>query len=482
MKTSLPFSVYAAFLGAFAAIFALNAVSASTALLSNFYAATLPEMSKATSIYLVAEITFMSTIPIWLRFFSPQRLLNLAGAGFLLSSLAAFSVLEIDSFVLVRALQGAFGGLLLPLPYILIKTEVDIQQQKGAITTFTALTITAPILGPLLGLSLPVEYISYMFIFIALIVLPCLFVKSDTLKKTQEPSETDKISYSNLAGFACLCLGFGLLVWALEHFYLWGGLSDRYVRALVFAGITFGIAGLIWQSLQKKPLFDLRLFQHVESAAVLMMSALMGVIVYGLLYLVPYYLITVHNATPQTIFKVILFAAVPQIILLPVFIKVRDKFPAYSLISLAFVVLGSMSLVLSSMGIDFGPDQFLTVQVLRSLGLLLLVLPLSMIMLSAAPAELSSSMGTQYSFFRTLGGAFSIAGITAYINTRANTYRLDNLAYGEPGENLNSLSYVYAFNDAFGYLSYALFICAALSVYFYFYHKNSNKNAELSTT
>ncbi|MDT0595121.1 MFS transporter [Glaciecola petra] len=482
MKMSLPFSVYAAFLGAFAAIFALNAVSASTALLSNFYAATLPEMSKATSIYLVAEITFMSTIPIWLRFFSPERLLNLAGAGFLLSSLAAFSVVQIDSFVLVRALQGAFGGLLLPLPYILIKTQVDNEQQKSAITAFTALTITAPILGPLVGLSLPVELISYMFIFIAFIALPCLFVKSNALKNTQVSSAPDKLSYPNLAGFICLCLGFGLIVWALEHFYLWDGLSDKHIRALVFAGLTFTIAGLIWQSLQKQPLFDLRLFKYVESATVLMMSALMGVIVYGLLYLVPYYLITVHNATPQTIFKVILFAAVPQIILLPIFIKVRDKFPAYSLISLAFVVLGAMSVVLSSMGVDFGPDQFLTVQLLRSLGLLLLVLPLSMIMLSAAPAELSSSMGTQYSFFRTLGGAFSIAGITAYINTRANTYRLDNLAYGEPNENLNSLSYVYAFNDAFGYLSYALFACAALSGYFYFFHKKSKNSVEISTS
>lgn len=473
MNTPLPFAVLASFLGAFAAIFALNAVSASTSLLSIFYTATLPEMSKATSIYLVAEITFMSTIPIWLKFFSPQRLLGLAGAGFFLSSLAAFSMQQIDSFVIVRAIQGAFGGLLLPLPYILIKTLVAPKQQKGAITTFSALTITAPVLGPLVALSLPVEYISWVFVFIAVIVMPCLLVKSQAIELDPKASQTNKISYANLAGFVSLCVGFGLLVWGLEHYYLWGGLSNQYVRSLFLAGLTFGLVGIIWQSMQSAPLFDLRLFRYAQSSAVLVMSALMGVIVYGLLYLIPYYLITVHNATSYTIFKVILFAAVPQIILLPLFIKIRDMFPAYTLISLAFVLLASMSIVLSTMGIDFGPDQFLSVQVLRSLGLLLLVLPLSVAMLSAAPDALSASMGTQYSFFRTLGGAFSIAGITAYINIRANTYQLDNLAYGQPGEDLIALSYVYAFNDAFGFLSYTLLTCAALSMYFYFYHKQS---------
>jgi len=471
MTLRFTFSVYASFFGAFAAIFALNAVTASTALLSNFYMATLPEMSKATSIYLIAEIALMPTIPIWLKLVTLKRLLNFSGAGFILSSLAAFSMTDADGFVIARAFQGAFGGLLLPLPYLFIKSDVAPEQQKSAISIFTTLTITAPILGPMVALSLPVSHVSWLFTLVAVFTLPCLLVASQKKEKREGP-----FLLSNLFGFILLCVGLGLFVWAVEHIQLWGGLSNQTFRTFTFSSLTLIVAGLIWQSAQNTPLFDLRLFKYIESAFVLFMSMLMGVVVYGLLYLIPYYLITVHSASPSTIFKVILYAAIPQILLLPVLLWLRDKLPAYMLISTSFFVLGVMSLILSYMGVDHGPQQMLNPQLLRAAGISLLVLPLSLIMLNAAPSHLHNSMSTLYSFFRTLGGALSIACISAYINFRANTYRLDNLAYGQPDNTLEALSYVYAFNDAFGYLSYALLFCCGLSIMMGFQlHKRRSK-------
>lgn len=448
--------LYVAFCSAAATIFGLNAVSVATPSLAYTLSAELGEISTATTVYLLMEIIFMCSLPVWLRYAGATQLLKWGSLGFLLSSLACFAAPDLTSLIVSRAIQGAFGGVLLPLPLLLVQQLLPKSLQYEGMNRYGMSTIVIPVLAPLLTLSLPPELIQWVFIVVGALALPGCFIFTEK-KEVSRGERVANIELGSLCSFIVFAFGVGVLVLIIEYYHQWGGFSELKLQLSLLLGLTMLLCGITWQTRYTAPLFDWRLFTHAKATKVLFMSLLSGSIVYGMIYLIPLYVVMVHEASPSVVFSVVLAAALPQIILFLALSRVKHYLIPHISVASGFFILGAMSLYLSQTGIDFGPGEIWKSQLARALGVIILILPFNALLLAATPQGLSAGMGVMHNFIRTLGGAISIALTNAYITHRHAVYTQDTLAYGGSGFN-SQYAAALAFNDAFTIMGGLLFL------------------------
>ena len=122
-NSHFPPVLYVAFSAAAATIFGLNAVSVASPALAYQLQSNLADMSTATTVYLLAEILFMCSLPVFLRKTSIENLLRWGCGGFAASSLFCFLSPSLDILIIARIAQGAFGGCLLPFLFNSIYPE-----------------------------------------------------------------------------------------------------------------------------------------------------------------------------------------------------------------------------------------------------------------------------------------------------------------------------------------------------------------------
>jgi DHA2 family multidrug resistance protein len=113
--------------------------------------ATFEEGSWITTAYLVAEIIVIP-LTAWLAMvFSIRRVLMVGTAGFVIFSIACSVAPNISTMILARTLQGAFGGVLIPLSFQLVVTELPPSKLPFGMALFAIANNVAQAAGPSLG-------------------------------------------------------------------------------------------------------------------------------------------------------------------------------------------------------------------------------------------------------------------------------------------------------------------------------------------
>lgn len=461
-NSHFPPVLYVAFSAAAATIFGLNAVSVASPALAYQLQSNLADMSTATTVYLLAEILFMCSLPVFLRKTSIENLLRWGCGGFAASSLFCFLSPSLDILIIARIAQGAFGGCLLPLPLIFVQQYLPRELQYDGLNRYGLSTVVIPVLAPLITLSLPPEHVQWVFILVASLALPGAMIHFKSQDRP-DPGTQSPTSFGNLFSFCVFTVGIGFIVWAIDHWHKWGGMSDITLSMTLIAGVTAMLCGAIWQTRYENPLFEWRLFTHAKACMFMFMTVLLGTIVYGLIYLVPLYAVSVHDAGPRTIFQVVAYAAIPQVIMYPVVIRFKHYLTPHISVCAGFSILAIMAYYFSLSGVDFGPGEMWKIQTLRAVGIILMAIPFNALLIAATPPGLEIGMGVQYNFLRTLGGAVSIAIINTYVTSRTSVYQQDALAYGT-GEASSQLASSMAFNDVFLPLSGLLVTAAIISL------------------
>ncbi|VDZ61030.1 Multidrug resistance protein B [Serratia odorifera] len=113
--------------------------------------ATFEEGSWITTAYLVAEIIIIPITGWLVSIFSMRRVLMAGTSGFILFSMACSLAPNIQTMILARALQGAFGGVLIPLSFQLIVSELPSHKHSLGMALFAVANNVAQAAGPSLG-------------------------------------------------------------------------------------------------------------------------------------------------------------------------------------------------------------------------------------------------------------------------------------------------------------------------------------------
>jgi MFS transporter, DHA2 family, multidrug resistance protein len=415
LKTWL--AVLGATLGAFMAVLNIQIVNASLADIQGGIGAGIDDGGWISTSYLIAEII---VIPLsgWLAQVFSIRIYLLANAVlFLVFSAACALAHDLSQMIVLRALQGFFGGVLIPLAFTLIITLLPKAKQSVGLALFAVSATFAPAIGPTIGGYLTENW-GWQYIFYVNLVPGAFMVGMLWFSLEAKPMKLALLREGDWPGIVTMAIGLGALQTVLEEGNKddWFG-SDFIVRLSVIAVVALTL--FFWVELtSKKPLLNLRLLARRNFGFGTLANFLMGTALYGSVFILPQYLARIQGYNSEQIGMVLAWTGLPQLVLIPMVPRLMKRFDARLIIGVGFALFAASNFMNITMTTDYGSDQLFWPNVVRAVGQALAFAPLSAVATAGIEAENAGSASGLFNMMRNLGGAVGIAMLQTFLTKR----------------------------------------------------------------
>jgi DHA2 family multidrug resistance protein len=410
-------AVVGAALGAFLAILNIQIVGASLADIQGAIGAGRDEGGWITTAYLVAEII---VIPIsgWLSRVFSMRLYLLANTfAFLVLTVACAFTTNLGEMIVVRAVQGFAGGVMIPLAFSIIMTRLPPSKQPIGLSIYAISAIFAPSIGPAIGGwcndTFGWQSIFFVNLLPGAVMFTMLWVSLDS-----EPMQLGLLRQGDWPGIATIAIGLGALETVLEEGEKddWFG-SQFIVRLAVIAAVSLA-AFTVVQLKRKAPLLNLRLLIRRNFGLGTLANFFFGFSMYGWIYIVPLYLGRIQGYDAQQIGGVLIWIGLPQLAIIPLIPRLMRRVDPRRLATLGYVLFIAGSLLATDMSGDFSGPQFLASSLVRAVAQALVMTPLSAIAVAGIEKADAGSAAALFNMIRNLGGAIGIAVLQTFLTKR----------------------------------------------------------------
>src|SRR6202046_4224006 len=249
-------AVFGATLGAFMAVLNIQIVNASLADIQGAIGAGIDDGGWISTSYLIAEIV---VIPLsgWLaQVFSIRVYLLTNAALFLVFSAACALAQDLPQMIVLRAFQGFFGGVLIPMAFTLIITLLPKAKQSVGLALFAVSATFAPAIGPTIGGYLTENW-GWQYIFYVNLVPGAFMVGMLWFSLEPKPMNLALLREGDWPGIVTMAIGLGALQTVLEEGNKDGWFGSTFiVRLSVIAVIALAL--FFWVELTStKPLLNL---------------------------------------------------------------------------------------------------------------------------------------------------------------------------------------------------------------------------------
>ena len=410
-------AVIGATLGAFMAVLNIQIVNASLADIQGAIGAGIDDGGWISTSYLVAEIV---VIPLsgWLaQVFSIRKYLLTNAVLFLLLSVACAFAQNLPQMIVLRAIQGFTGGVLIPMAFTLIITLLPKPKQPIGLALFALSATFAPAIGPTIGGYLTEnwgwEYIFYVNLVPGAVMVGMLYYALEA-----KPMKLSLLREGDWAGIATMAIGLSALQTVLEEGNKddWFG-SPFIVKLSVIAGIALS-AFIAIELTAKKPLLNLSLLARRNFGFGVLANFLLGIALYGSVFILPVYLSRIQGYNAEQIGMVLAWTGLPQLLLIPLVPRLMQRFDPRLIIVIGFSLFAASNFMNIYMTNDYATDQLFWPNIVRALGQALVMVPLSAVATSGIEAENAGSASGLFNMTRNLGGAVGIALLQTLLTKR----------------------------------------------------------------
>jgi DHA2 family multidrug resistance protein len=410
-------AVFGATLGAFMAVLNIQIVNASLADIQGAIGAGIDDGGWISTSYLIAEIV---VIPLsgWLaQVFSVRIYLLTNAILFLLFSAACALAQDLPQMIVLRAIQGFTGGVLIPMAFTLIITLLPKAKQSIGLAMFAVSATFAPAIGPTIGGYLTENW-GWQYIFYVNLAPGALMVGMLWFSLDSKPMKLSLLREGDWPGIITMTVGLSALQTVLEE----GNKDDWFgsafiVRLSIIAAIALAL--FFWVELtSKKPLLNLRLLARRNFGFGVLANFLMGIALYGSVFILPQYLARIQGYNSEQIGMVLAWTGLPQLLLIPLVPRLMKRFDARLIIAVGFALFAASNFMNIYMTTDYGSDQLLWPNVVRAVGQALAFAPLSAVATASIEAENAGSASGLFNMMRNLGGAVGIAGLQTFLTKR----------------------------------------------------------------
>ncbi len=403
--------------GMFMAILDIQIVSASISEIQAGLSASPDEAAWVQTSYLIAEIV-MIPLSGWLsRLLSTRVLFVLSCAGFTLFSLACAFSTSLSAMIVFRALQGFTGGAMIPT--VFATTFLLFPPNKRAqMSVVIGLTATlAPTIGPTLGGWLT-QALSWHWLFLINIPFGIAVVVAVWLLL-----HIDKPNYALLRSFDPLGLALmGVFLGSLEYVLEEGNkndwLQDETIGWLCLVAVVSG--GLfLWRMLtQADPLVDMKAFRNINFTNGCAFSLVMGIGLYGSVYVTPLFLGRVRHYNSLQIGETMFVTGLTMFMAAPIAGKLAAKVDLRRMLAAGLLMFGVSLWWLGHLTNQSSFWEMLLPQALRGFSMMFVMLPTNQLALGTLPPQQVKNASGLYNLMRNLGGAIGLALINTIASTR----------------------------------------------------------------
>ena len=410
-------AVIAATLGAFMAVLNIQIVNASLADIQGAIGAGIDDGGWISTSYLIAEIV---VIPLsgWLAQVFSIRIYLLTNAFlFLVFSAACALAQDLPQMIALRAVQGFAGGVLIPMAFTLIITLLPKAKQPIGLALFAVSATFAPAIGPTIGGYLT-ENFGWQYIFYVNLVPGALMIGMLYVSLEAKPMKLSLLREGDWPGIVTMAIGLSALQTVLEEGNKddWFG-SPFIVRFAVIAAIALPLFVVI-ELTSKKPLLNLRLLFRRNFGLGVFANFLLGVALYGSVYILPVYLTRIQGYNSEQIGMVLAWTGLPQLVLIPLVPRLMKRVDPRIVIAIGFALFAASNFMNVYMTGDYASDQLFWPNVVRAIGQALVLTPLSAIATGGIEPENAGSASALFNMMRNLGGAIGIAALQTLLIKR----------------------------------------------------------------
>jgi len=410
-------AVLGSMLGAFMAVLDIQITNASLKDILGTLGATMDEGSWVTTSYLVAEIIVIP-LTAWLAsVFSARRYLLATTALFLITSVACAWAWDLHSLIVFRVVQGFTGGAMIPMALTLVLRLLPERHHAAGFAVFGMTATFAPAIGPAIGGWLTENYgwpwIFYMNLAPGAIMLAALAWGMD-----REPADLAKFWRGDWAGIVTVATGLGCLITLLEE----GNRNDWFNSpAMAVLAVTAAVmlsAGIVIELRVREPFVDLRLLGDRGFGVSSAIGTVFGLGMYGVMYVLPVYLAQIQGYNAGQIGHTIMWSGVPQLLMMPVAAVLARRWDLRLLVSLGLGLFAASCLMNGRMTHWTAHEQLRATQLIRALGMPLVIVPLTTLATRGLPPVRAGSASALFNMLRNLGGSVGIALLATRIDVR----------------------------------------------------------------
>ena len=321
--------------GMFMAILDIQIVSASLSDIQAGLSASPEEVAWVQTSYLIAEVVMIPLSGFLSRAFSTRIMFALSCAGFTVMSVLCATATSIEQMIVYRALQGFIGGGMIPTVFASAYTIFPRSKMPLVAPLIGLVATLAPTIGPTVGGYLT-DLFSWHWLFLVN-VLPgvCVTAATWVLVDFDKP-DLKLLENFDWAGLASMALFLGALEYLLEE----GPTKNWFDESvIVWAAIGSALGGVtfFWRAFTaKNPIVDLTCFRDRNFWTGSLASFVMGIGLYGLVYLYPVYLARVRGASALQIGETMFVTGLCQFLAAPIVGRLMMRFDPRFLIVCGF--------------------------------------------------------------------------------------------------------------------------------------------------
>ena len=377
--------------------------------------ATLDEISWVSTGYIIANVI---VIPMsgWLSaYFGRKRYLTGSIMLFVVASFFCGAATSLGGLVFWRVIQGIGGGALLSTAQSTLfeafpPAEVGIGQAM-----FGVGVMVGPTLGPTLG-GWIVDNYNWPWIFYINVPLGIIAALM-TMTYVHNAEHQERADTIDVTGFLLLATCVGSLQFMLEKGERYDWFDSRLVTGLAITSLVSFVL-LIWRELTiDEPIINFRVLKSRQLAAGVSIAAVLGLALFGSIFVLPIFLQNLHGLTANQTGMVILPGALASAVTMAFVGKNANRLDARATVTVGALLFFVAMWLLARMTLASGPGETFWPLILRGVGLGLIFVPLTNAsMAEVKSAELAQGTG-MFNLTRQLGGSLGIA-IMATMLTR----------------------------------------------------------------
>ncbi len=367
--------------------------------------------------YLIGEIIVIPMTDFMSRVFSLRRYLIVNTVLFLFFSVACGQARSLSEMIVLRALQGFTGGVLIPLAFTIIVAMLPPSKRSIGLAGFAVTATFAPAIGPTIGGWLTDNY-GWQTIFYINLVPGAIMVPALIYGLPRSAMQIGLLRRTDWLGIALMAVGLASLQTVLDEGDVYNWFDSPFIVRLSLLAVVMLAAFLIVELRREEPLIRLRLLARRNFGLGTLGNFLLGFALYGSAYLLPQYLSVAQGLDSEQIGEVMAWTGLPQLVIIPFVPYLMRRIDPRMLVGLGLTIFAYSCFMNLRLDANYAAPQLLVPDVTRAFGQALVMTPLSAIaMVGISPTEAGGASGL-FNMLRNLGGAIGTAALETFFTRR----------------------------------------------------------------
>jgi EmrB/QacA subfamily drug resistance transporter len=319
------------------------------------------------------------------------------------------------SLIIFRVLQGAGGGMVLPIGQSILATEAG-PARMGRVMGFVGVpSLLGPVLGPVLG-GLILAHFSWRWIFFVNVPIGIVALAL-AARHLQAPAARTRARF-DLLGFMMISPGLALIVYALAD----AGGSQGFANSAVIVDFILGVGllvGFVVRSLRTPtPLLELRLFANRDFRVASICAALAAGSIFATMFLLPLYYQVVRGLSPLHAALFLIPQACGAMCMMPIAGSISDRAGPRRVTVIGLGVMAVATFVFTRVGANTNEGLLFGAQFFRGIGFGLAMIPMQAAALRHIEHHHLPAASTLNNILQRIGSAIAVALVAVVLTMR----------------------------------------------------------------